>query len=79
MRSNLLILFAVLSFLLLSCEPKDKWINQHDSKADAGDTAKICKQIEVECGKKWINYSGVDLEIDCGECSNGYECRYNTC
>ena len=79
MRNKLLILFAVLSFILLSCESKDKWINQHDSKADAGDTAKICKQAEVECGKKWINYNGVDLEIDCGECSDGYECRFNTC
>ena len=79
MRSNLLILFAVLSFLLLSCEPKDEWINQYDSKANAGDIAKICKQVSVECGKTKINYSGVDFEINCGECSNGYECRYNTC
>ncbi len=79
MRTNILMLFAVLSFILLSCESKDKWINQHDSQADMGDSAKICKQVDVECGKKWINYSGVDLEINCGECSNGYECRYNTC
>ena len=80
MRNNLLILFAVLSFILISCEqPKDEWINQYDSKADAGDIAKICKQSEVECGKKWINYNGADLEINCGGCSDGYECRFNDC
>ncbi len=79
MRSNILILSAVLSFILLSCESKDKWINQHDSQADTGDTAKICKQVEVECGKKWVNYDGADLEIDCGKCTDGEKCKNNHC
>ena len=79
MKFKALILFIIFSLFLISCESKDKWINPYDSKADQSETAKICEKNQIECGKADIDYQGVTMEIDCGKCSNGYECRFNSC
>ena len=79
MKIKSLILFIIFSLFLISCESKDKWINPYDSKADQAEVDKICKQNNKECGIFSVNYKGVSFEMDCGECSDGYECRDNTC
>lgn len=79
MKIRSLILFIIFSLFLISCESKDKWINPYDSKADQSETAKVCEKNQIECGKADIDYQGVTLEIDCGKCSDGYECRFNSC
>ena len=79
MKFKSLILFTIFSIFLISCESKDKWINPYDLKADQAEVDKICKQNNKECGIFSVNYKGVSFEMDCGECSDGYECRFNTC
>ena len=79
MKIKSLILFIIFSLFLISCESKDKWINPYDLKADQAEVDKICKQNNKECGIFSVNYKGVSFEMDCGECSDGYECRDNTC
>ena len=77
MKIKSLILFIIFSLFLISCESKDKWINPYDSKADQAEVDKICKQNNKECGIFSVNYKGVSFEMDCGECSDGYECRFS--
>jgi len=79
MKVNISIILVILSVCFLSCESKNKWINQYDTQADASEVAKICKNNNLECGKLWMTYQGVNFEISCGLCETGYECKDNLC
>ena len=79
MKFKALILFIIFSLFLISCESKNKWINTNDPEADQAEISKICSKYGKECGVVDMDYKGVSFEMDCGECSDGYECRFNTC
>lgn len=74
MKINVLILFAIFSIFFISCDKNMKRINSTDLEADQSEIEKICAKNEVECGYITGTYQGVILEINCGECKDGYKC-----
>ena len=78
MKTKILILFAIFSSILVSCNKDMKWINPDDSKADQAEILKICEEKNAECGQIEYEYFGKIRKVFCGECENGYECRAET-
>ena len=79
MKFKSLILFIIFSIFLISCESKNKWINTYDPEADQSEISKICSKYGKECGVVDMDYKGASFKMDCGKCSDGLECRLNTC
>jgi len=77
MKIKSLILFAIFSLVLVSCEKDMKWINPDDSKADQSEIGKICAERSAECGMIEYEYLGKTRKVFCGKCEEGYDCNSN--
>ena len=79
MKSKLLISLLFFSAFFTSCKYNDVFINPYDQNADTAEIQKICDRSEAECGYISGKYRNSIIELFCGECSDGYECKYNRC
>ena len=79
MKKHIVILFMLLSIALTSCKYNDVFINPYDQNADTTEIQKICDRSEAECGYISEEYRNSIIELFCGECSDGLECRFNSC
>lgn len=79
MKKHIAILLALLSIALTSCKYNDIFINPYDPNADMNEIQKICEKENVECDYISVEYRNSIIELFCGKCSDGYECRFNTC
>lgn len=81
MRTKLLILSAIFTTCLISCEKKMVWLNPDDPEADLSKISAMCEEKYAECGYIEQEFDGKMRKIFCGECTQeGYECKtYNRC
>ncbi len=74
MKIKSLILLAIFSLFILSCEKDMTWINAKDPQADSEAIALICAKHHAECGDVNIYSDGKFHLIFCGNCETGYKC-----
>lgn len=81
METKLLILSAIFTTCLVSCEKKMVWLNPDDPEADLSKINAVCEEKHAECGYIEQEFDGKMRKIFCGECTQeGYECKtYNRC
>lgn len=81
MKTKILILLAIFTTCLVSCEKKMVWLNPDDPEADLSKISAMCEEKYAECGYIEQEFDGKMRKIFCGECTQeGYECKtYNRC
>ena len=81
MKTKILILSAIFTTCLVSCEKNMQWLNPDDPEADLSKISAMCEEKHAECGYIEQEFDGKMRKIFCGECTQeGYECKaYNRC